>query len=60
MIYNINMMRKTAQIDNMQFLLPFSVNGFWVVDARGTPVCECRNMQIAKAIAKLLNAEHGE
>jgi hypothetical protein len=47
--------KKTKTIGNESFLLPFNANGFWVSDARGTSVMECRSTELAKAMAKLLN-----
>lgn len=49
------MTKKTYTIGGRQFLLPFRAGGFWVSDARGDSVCECRSREIAEALAKMLN-----
>lgn len=49
------MKRKTFELGGTSYLLPFSANGFWVSDARGTSVLEAQSQEVAKALAKILN-----
>lgn len=47
---------KVATIGGSTWLLPFRAGGFWVEDARGNSVCDCRSMPMA-ALAQILNRE---
>lgn len=48
---------RTVTIGGRTWLLPFRASGFWVEDARGNSVCDCRATQIAGALAQILNQE---
>ena len=40
---------------NTWFKPPFSVHGYWVEDATGKSVAEAASIDLAKALAELLN-----
>jgi hypothetical protein len=48
-------MLKQVMVGGTIYILPFRASGFWVEDAKGLNVCSCRTMDIAKALATLLN-----
>lgn len=48
---------KTTTLGGRTWLLPFRASGFWVEDARGNSVCDCRAAPIAVALAELLNRD---
>ena len=48
--------RRTLQFGNENWLLPFRAGGYWVTDARDKNFAECNSDQIAKELAKTLNA----
>lgn len=47
---------KTLKIGGYIYVLPFMVNGQWVEDARSITVAEARDRNVAKGLAKFLNA----
>ena len=53
------MVKKTALIGGITYLLPFKADHCGVTDARGHNVCEACNPLVAGAIAKTLNQESG-
>lgn len=49
------MKKRNVLIGDSHFVAPFTANGFWVSDARGNSVAECRSQEVAKALAAMLN-----
>ena len=47
--------RKTINIGNDNFILPFRATGFSVDDSSGTVIAECRSQEVAKELVKILN-----
>jgi len=54
--YNSSM-QKTNRLyfGNTWFTLPFRVHGYWVEDATGKNVAEAASLELAKALADMLN-----
>jgi hypothetical protein len=50
-------MQKTNRLyfGNTWFTLPFRVHGYWVEDATGKNVAEAASLELAKALADMLN-----
>jgi hypothetical protein len=46
---------KRLHLGNTWFTLPFRVHGYWVEDATGKNVAEAASLELAKALAKMLN-----
>lgn len=51
------MMKRNVRLGDTHFVGPFSADGFWVSDARGTSVLEARDRKVAKALAEILNTQ---
>jgi hypothetical protein len=49
---------KTVKMGDTFFRLPFVASGFYVSDADGNTVAECRTQDVAKALASTLNTIH--
>lgn len=50
------MKKRNVRLGDTHFVGPFMASGFWVSDALGNSVAECRSQEIAKAMAAMLNA----
>jgi hypothetical protein len=52
-------MQKTNRLyfGNTWFTLPFRVHGYWVEDATGKNVAEAASLELAKALAAMLNGK---
>lgn len=52
----MNKPKRVVPIGKELWILPFNSNGFWVEDATGKSFGEFRSQEVAKDMAKVLNA----
>ena len=52
----MNKPKRVVTIGKEPWILPFNSNGFWVEDAMGKSFGEFRSQEVAKDMAKVLNA----
>lgn len=51
---------KRLHFGDTWFTLPFRVHGYWVEDATGKNVAEAASLELAKALADMLNGKEAK